>query len=130
MKTLKRTERGWAGHFICSHDCTFRRNTLLEYGDIKIVVSTVGNLVPKLSTREAETIGYNRYFETMAFHAKQDKQGYWDANVSMQIDFNSEWAISEPWQEDKANEMHENVVTEIAGKLIDGVEFKIEKLEY
>src|SRR5690625_2999714 len=79
-----RQERGWAGHFICSDSCRFRRNTLLTYKDIRIVVSTVG-----LMERDGkfETIGHNRHFETMAFHSDPTDTRYYDANVSKQVYF-------------------------------------------
>ena len=68
MKTVKRTERGWAGHFIAAGNCRFRRNTLLEFGDTRIVVSTVGAYLDPLS-KELGTVGHNRTYETMVFKA-------------------------------------------------------------
>lgn len=130
---VKRTERGWGGHFCCCDDCLFRRNTLLEYQDIKIVVSTVG-LLKNYKWKETKndkdinrftTIGINRFFETMAFHANNDKR-YFDADVSRQINFESPWAIAELNADDKANDMHEKVVEEISDKLLNGEKFEVE----
>lgn len=117
-----RTERGWAGHFICAERCRFRRNTLLEYNNIKIVVSSVGLMV---SDGKFVTIGINRNFETMAFHSDSNDTRYNDADVSRQIHFNSDWAIAEQDADDKANEMHEAVVLEITNKLLAGETFPI-----
>ena len=39
---LKITERGWPAHYICAEYRLFRRNTLIEYADLKWVVSTEG----------------------------------------------------------------------------------------
>lgn len=119
---VKRTERGWAGHFICADNCQFRRNTLLEYGDKKWVISTVGRL---LSTDDETkklkfiTIGLNRYYETMAFVATKDEDGYIDANTLEPIDFESDWAIHdiEVDSEQRANDMHEKVVEELMEKI-------------
>lgn len=119
-----RTERGWAGHFICANSCRFRRNTLLTYNDIRIVVSTVG-LMEK--NGKFETIGYNRYFETMAFHSDPNDKRYHDADVRKQVYFDSEWAIAELDADDKANEMHEVVVLEITNKLLAGETFQVNK---
>jgi hypothetical protein len=113
---IKRTERGWAGHFICADRCRFRRNTLLEHKEVRIVVSTVGLLV---IDGKIETVGHARYFETMAFHAEYDGR-YWDANVSREVEFDSPWSIAELDADDKANDMHEAVVEEISNKMLLG----------
>lgn len=115
--SIKRTERGWAGHFICANSCMFRRNTLLEKGKKRIVVSTVGGYRYQ---EKIETIGAGgRYYETMAFRAKKDGP-YWEADVSKQLSFNSDWAICAdsvnklPDDVDNvANDMHEKIVSEL-----------------
>lgn len=112
-----RTERGWAGHFCGASNCLFRRNTLLECGDTRIVVSTVGLYLPfgYKDTREFQAIGTDgRMFETMAFFAKRKFDRYWDADVSKQVSFNSKWSIHHADADDEANIMHENVVDEIS----------------
>lgn len=72
-----------------------------------------------------ETIGHNRHFETMAFHADKNDKRYFDADVSKQVYFDSDWAIAEVDADDKANEMHEAVVAEISTKLEQGYKFKV-----
>ncbi len=127
---VKITFRGWPGHFICSADCIFRLNTLLEYKMIKIVVSTVG--MQKSPWKKGDefykgpytTVGCNRYYETMAFHAIKDKQGFIDADVSRQISFDSPWIQDKLDAELAANDMHYKVVTEIEKRLLVGDKFK------
>lgn len=126
MDSVKITERGWAGHFICSGQCRFRRNTLIEYGDKKWVVSTVGNQWHP-QTRELMKIGADRWYETMAFEAC-NKLGYIDADVSKELDIESECGIyaatkeelyeKYPLMDNVANEMHENVVKEMVEKIV------------
>lgn len=132
MEEVKRTERGWAGHFICSDRCLFRRNTLLEYNDIKIVVSTVGAMVNIHSENypnnpKFASIGYERYYETMAFHTDKKDTRYNDIDVSKQIYFDSKWQIEKLDSDDAANIMHENVVDEIIEKLLQGNKFSSEE---
>lgn len=107
------TERGWAGHFICSDKCRFRRNTLIDFGKKKIIVSTVGVMYDRQN--KLIQIGCDRHYETMAFEAI--KQGaYWDADVSKQIDFESKWCIEQitDSSDNEANEMHDAVVRELS----------------
>lgn len=117
-----RTERGWAGHFICANRCRFRRNTLLAYNEIKIVVSSLGLME---IDGKFDTVGAGRHFETMAFHADKNDKRYFDADVSKQVYFDNDWAIAEVDADDKANEMHEAVVAEISTKLEQGYKFEV-----
>lgn len=114
---IKRTERGWAGHFIRAMQCHFRRNTLLESGATRIVVSTVGRYLSDLpnGSGKYQQIGYKRYAETMAFWAMKDGQ-YWDADVSKEYSFDSPWTL-DSLDDQVANDMHEAVVEEIMLKL-------------
>lgn len=137
QKVIK-TERGWAGHYICSDRCQFRRNTLLHCleNDVRIVVSTVGAMRDS-SGNQFSTIGCNRVFETMVFHARFDDL-YWDADILNRIYFKSDWAIQPAIpgkitgelvtfdMDAKANDMHENVVTEILERLEAGEAFEKE----
>jgi hypothetical protein len=74
----------------------------------------------KLYSGPFETIGHNRYFETRAFHADASDTRWHDADVCRGVDFDSLGTISEVDADDKANDMHEAVVTEITEKLERG----------
>lgn len=127
MKTKKiviRTERGWAGHFICANQCRFRRNTLLQYNGVEIVVSTIGLMENRLKgkgvgfEKNFSEIGCDRYYETMAFYTDPTDTRYHDADIAKEVHFDSEWSISIIDADDKANEMHEAAVEELTNKLL------------
>jgi len=117
---VKLKERGWGGHFICANRCLFRRNTLIDGGKKKIVVSTVGGM-KNLNDIGIDTIGGGgRYYETMAFEAHKDGE-YWEASVSNELSFESEWSICADSVDElpddvdnKANDMHDAIVSELA----------------
>jgi hypothetical protein len=116
------SHRGWAGHFCLAHRCLFRLNTLLEaYNGVKVVVSTVGNCFHTGDFGgKPEEIGFNRFFETMAFLA--DDTAYHDAKVDCPVPFESPWTIETcgPEAEIAANKMHEAVVAELIEDLANG----------
>jgi hypothetical protein len=124
MEKAKVTYRGWPGHFICGARCVFHLNTLIEFRDTKVVVSTVGMMQdyshPDFRNKHVfDTVGLDRYYETMAFHAKRDGEFY-DADVVREISFESEWAYSLLEDEWRANKGHWAVVEELASKLESG----------
>jgi hypothetical protein len=99
----------------------------LQCGDVEIVISSVGLMEAYSPTEKQifEPIGaFDRYYETMAWHAKRDDTRYHDISVSDQIGFESEWEITEIDADDKANEMHEKVVKEITKRLLAGDKFE------
>lgn len=117
---VKRTERGWTGHFCCADRCLFRRNTLLEYNGLKVVISTVGRMLANPNDKEFTPIGaFGRHFETRVWMAQEDDK-YNDIDVDKPVSFESECDLPEPDMELEANEMHENVVNEITGYLLAG----------
>lgn len=117
---VKRTERGWAGHFCLSDRCLFRRNTLLEYDGLKVVVSTVGRMLANPNDKEFTSIGaFNRHFETRVWIA-QENDKYNDIDVEKPVSFESECNLLAPDMELEANEMHETVVNEITEHLLAG----------
>lgn len=108
---IKQVERGWQGHFCC--DCKFHLNTLLERDDgFKVVVSTVGNFIGL--NHEMDTIGSERYYETMAFESSYDK--YDDMDGYKEIWFESPWRY--PDKDDLLPQKgHWIVVEEIKNKM-------------
>lgn len=62
-------------------------------------------------------IGIDRYFETMAFVAKENDK-FNDADVTKEVLFDSNWQLDDPDAEIEANEMHDAVVKEISRDLL------------
>lgn len=123
--TIITKERGWAGHFICAHRCRYRRNTLVSDGKNNVVVSSVGLMekYPDLpgierSEKKWESIGNERYYETMVFGGKVEGP-YIEADVSKQISIPDklEWGIFGKSDKDlsedsdlQMDEIHEKIV--------------------
>ncbi len=131
MKTVKRTERGWIGHYICADRCRFRRNTLLECGNRRVIVSTVGAQHDR-KTGQFEEIGHGRYYETFVFRARRVFGLYWDVAGGEQLSSQLPWYIdaipprppcSSAYGTEsdlRANEMHEAIVEEFTQQLASG----------
>lgn len=114
---VKRTERGWAGHFICSYRCQFRRNTLLEYEGVFIVVSTVGRM-EYTGDPMLDTVGRDRYYETMAFYSDTSDLKFHDIDVERQVHLDCDWTLNEI-DDNKANDMHEKAVDWVSRQMME-----------
>jgi hypothetical protein len=120
-REVKRTERGWPAHFIGAHHCEFRRNTLLECGDVRLVISTVGANDPKQEGKYSLVNAYG-FYETLVF--KADKAPYWDIVPSQQVIYDGKWCIDKIKStiDIEANDMHEAAVYALTKKLQEGAE--------
>ena len=127
MSEVRITERGWPGHYIMGYACLFRRNTLLEYGEKKYIVSTIGSKFKNLAQpREGyEEVGHNRWFETCVFKAIEE-DGYIDIDPAEELYDYEEGLFAKtieelkekyPTVDNKANEMHDAVVAKVADDL-------------
>jgi len=104
--------RGWQGHFICQ--CRFHLNTLLTYGDKKIVVSTVGEYYNMIEGDKMADIGLDRKYETMVFYSSNDK--YDDADVSQEL-----YQFFNGYNEElKAQKGHYDILNKVKDKLLKG----------
>jgi len=118
---MKITYRGWCGHFILADRCLFRLNTLIEHNDIKVVVSTVGNLHSKDGAYEV--IGVDRHYETACFRAMDDDQ-YLEIDAQKQLDYFDGFSIDDYKDrtdyDNIANEMHERIVSQVVEDIKTG----------
>lgn len=132
---VRQIERGWPGHYICADKCQFRRNTLLQYNGVNIVVSTVGAQWVKdylNGGRRYEKIGAGYYFETKVFHARYDGE-YWDADVSREIfacPMRNRLYKMDQLSDKEANLMHDKIVGWYVNRLRRNCTFEIERDEY
>jgi len=123
IREVKRTERGWAGHFVGAHHCEFRRNTLLECGEERLVVSTIGAYTPKQDGKYAWVNAYG-FYETLVF--KAGKEPFWDADTTRQVLVEGTWYIDKlrSFVDIEANNMHEAAVCKVTEHLREGSEIK------
>lgn len=120
-RKVKRTERGWRGHFVGSHQCLFSRNTLIETEETKYIVSTIGAYYPEGLEKGCSPLGGgSRYYETMIFEAKQN-ENYWDVDIEKQfvIPDGCNWYIDTiTYESDKeANDNHDEIVSTVQSML-------------
>lgn len=108
----------------------FRLNTLLECGDVRVIISTVGKFARPKGMEDIFQapwipMGADRYYETAIWHAMRINN-YWDADIRRGFIGNHLWGIvgkvdDNSDEEAKAN--HENAVKEFIGLLARGETF-------
>ncbi len=114
---VKVTYRGWPGHLCMGSRCVFHLNTLVELGEVRVVVSTVGNLRTGKCDEPEDIGGYGRYYETRVFRAcARDVDKRWD----MRADCVSAIIYLSDHNDQEAQDMHEATVQEITSRVLSG----------
>lgn len=120
---VNRTERGWNAYLLGSQWCSFKRNTLLQYNGIDIVVATTGNFINPLTYKNDKIPGTNVWYVTIVGMGAE-MGDYIELDGSKQISVVAKHDIESEEYSDQfdaeANEMHEEVVAEIIQRLLDG----------
>jgi len=101
---------------------------LVESGDIRVIVSTVGKLLPKDfflgKGGDYETISYETYYETMVFRATLAEEYYWDwdgdSDNMLSIKGKHRVDHMDITSDKEAQEMHEAAVQEIVDRICSG----------
>lgn len=128
MNDVRRTEYGWIGYFCVAADCMFRRSTLLEYKDVKIIVFTIGDYIHGHNVSEIDS---GTYYETKVLYVDQENvnNSYYVPDINKPIKTKCPSTISEMNKAMEANKMHEDIVEEIECRL-ENEEFTIENEIY
>lgn len=124
MEDIKRTERGWCGYIQGYQYCLFRRNTLIEYNNKKIVIATLGNFIDPFRWK-VMPLKDDIWYESIAGYAI-DSNGYWDINPQDIIPIRCKHTISGTLDhivekigtpDIYANKIHEDVVNEMIDRI-------------
>ena len=110
-------ERGWPGHHRLSRFCLFNRNTLIECGERRVIVSSVGEHLVGFNNPPKE-LPDGGFFETKAFEA--DWHGTsWECDTErpIQLPNDRDWRVHDWQQHAEVNQMHEDAVRLIILKL-------------
>lgn len=120
---IKTTERGWVVRTYSQSGLRFSRNTLVEFYNLKVIVSTVGRLC-LLGLNEPIPLPEGGYYNTKAFIPKESSKYDHNIDINKEIVIGCKNAIDH-FDEDtdnEANEMHENAVKWVCEQLKKGVE--------
>jgi len=138
MTKVKITERGWPAHLCVAERCLFRRNTLLELGEERVVVSTVGawdttleaetvlrgavkvpSIYVKVGNKYFSQLRWDAFYETMVFKAR--KEGViWEADTGQPLDYLDTHGEIGALGDLAANEMREAMVQRVAADMEAG----------